>query len=325
MKTKIRLIVALAFIGASLGVYSQTLPAPSSTPIAIRATTPEQAGDEKAAAGEYAGAIALYQKQWISCAAGINEGNAETQATRERLAEKLGNTLTKYQKSPVLSDETELYALKGAAFVKNAKSPADYEKAVKEFQDAVNGAPWMFDYQFNLAVALKSAKQFKFALGYARVAKLLAQTDKDRHDALGLRAEIEAAGEMADSATLKVQQEKTAAEKAEAERLAKPDFSGQWVRGDNTYDFLVQSDGSVALQMSGFPLGQFIGGHGRISGRTIEGSLDKVFLPSIQNYTCPGKFHVVLSQDNQTINMTMEDHCEGFPVGQQSFELKRKL
>ena len=191
--------------------------------VAVRATTPEQAGDEKAAAGEYAGAIALYQKQWISCAAGINEGNAETQATRERLAEKLGNTLTKYQKSPVLSDETELYALKGAAFVKNAKSPADYEKAVKEFQDAVNGAPWMFDYQFNLAVALKSAGQFKTALGYAKVAKLLAQTDKDRHDALALRAEIEAAGEMAASSNAEAA--KQAEIKAKEQRI-----SGAWRR-----------------------------------------------------------------------------------------------
>ncbi len=194
-----------------------------SQPVVVRASTPEQAADEKLAAGEYAGAISLFKTQWISCAAGMNEGNADTQATRERLGEKMANAVAKMTSRPAISDETELHALKGAAFVKNAASAGDFEKAVKEFQDAVNGAPWMFDYQFNLAVSLKSAKQFKFALGYAKVAKLLAQTDKDRHDALALRAEIEAAGEMAASANADAA--KLAEIKAKEQRI-----SGAWRR-----------------------------------------------------------------------------------------------
>ena len=222
MKIKITLAIALTSLIASISNYAQTLPAPSTTPIKIVATSPEESGDKEMQNGKFDAAIASYRQQWASYAAGFAEGNVETQGARERLSEKMGKALSNLTKAPTISEETELHALKGAEFVKQAKAPADFEKAVKEFQDAVNGAPWMFDYHFNLAVALKSATKYKIALGYAKLAKLLAQNDKDRRDALGLRAEIEAAQEMADSAAAKARQEKAAAEKAEAERANSP-------------------------------------------------------------------------------------------------------
>lgn len=178
--------------------------------VPVTATSPEQSGDSKMASGDFAGAVKDYSQQWISWMAGKAEDDPETQKNRERLAEKLSKAIAKLSALPAVSDDTKLHAQKGAAFVKLAKSQAEFEKAVAEFQEAVNLAPWNYNYQFNLSVALKSAGHLKTALGFAKVAKLLAQNDNERDDAIALRAEIEAAGEIAVSAAANAAAEESA-------------------------------------------------------------------------------------------------------------------
>ncbi|MBK7392803.1 MAG: hypothetical protein IPI64_05795 [Chloracidobacterium sp.] len=164
---------------------------------AIKPTTPEQSGDENAAAGKYAAAIDQYKTAWLGWFIGRNEADADLRSAHERLAGKMGTTLAKMTSPPVPSEDADFHAQKGAAFVKLAKTPLDFLKAASQFQEAVNGAPWVFDYHFNLAVAYKSAGQFKDALYALSLAKLLTANEKDRRDANALRAEIEAAQEIA--------------------------------------------------------------------------------------------------------------------------------
>lgn len=212
MKITINLtILTLAFFAFATGVFAQAVP--SQTPIDVRGITTEQAGDEAIAAGNYAGAIFYFQIQvvWLNGRRGSND--AATLASRERFAGKMAVALSKMAKPPDIGENAEFHATKGAAFIKLAKTPADFAKAVTEFEDAVLYAPWVFDYHFNLAVAYKSARQFKFALNSVGLAKLLAVNDKDRRDANALRAEIEAAQEMAVS-------ENSEAEKGIASPLA---------------------------------------------------------------------------------------------------------
>ena len=256
MNLKEKLIVLLFVLLTALGAaYAQSLPQPTATPIAVRATTPEQSGDEKMAAGQYADAIFYYKTQWASFMVGRNEGDPDTLAARERLVGKMAAAVGKLDKAPAIPENAEFSGQKGTAFVKLAKTPADFARAVKEFQDAVNLAPWVFDYHFNLAVAYKSAEQFKLALNSLMLAKLLAPNDNERRDALKLRAEIEAAQEMAASSNAEA--EKEAAAKAasntpqarEAALLKKVEGAKFFVRHDlggiGSYDEILEISGGM--------------------------------------------------------------------------------
>ena len=179
------------------GIFGQnTLPSPSMTPIPVRGLPPEEWGDEAFAAGKYETAISNYRQQWVSWAAGYSEGNAETQTHRERLAGKMSKALAKLSKPPVVPDGAVLHGKKGAVFLGKAETLAEGKKAIAEYQDAVNAAPWVFEYQYGLALALAGNRQYKIAINYTNIARMLAQNDKDRQSALKLQGEIEAEIEM---------------------------------------------------------------------------------------------------------------------------------
>ena len=108
----------------------------------------------------------------------------------------MGKVLSKMTKPPEIPDGAVLHGQKGASFVEKAESLAEGRKAIAEYQDAVNSAPWVFEYQYGLALALGSNRQYKTALNYVRIAKILAQNDKDRQSAIKLQARIEAEIEM---------------------------------------------------------------------------------------------------------------------------------
>lgn len=203
MKTKLGLsvVVTMCFVMllACSSVFGQkALPTPSATPIAVRGMPPEEWGDEEFAKGEYDSAMFSYRLQWASWGAGTNEAVAETQSNRERLVGKMSKVLAKLSKPPTIPDNAVLHGQKAASFLDKAESMADARKAVAEYQEAVNSAPWVFEYQYGLSLALAVTDQFKTALNYAHIAKILSQTDTDRQSALKLQAKIEAEIEMPD-------------------------------------------------------------------------------------------------------------------------------
>lgn len=190
MKSTSRLIIFI-IIALTAGAYAQAQQSP--TPAVIRPMTVEESGDEKMARGRYESALSDYGMGVFSSDA----NSSDTQAYPERLVGKIVAIIAKMPKPPAIPEKAEFHARKGAAFIKLAKSPADFAKSVMEFRSAIGLAPWVFDYYFNLAVAYKLAGQFKAALNSLNLAKLLAPSEKDRRDVNGLRAEIEAAQEMA--------------------------------------------------------------------------------------------------------------------------------
>lgn len=176
-------------------------------PIRVRAMG-EELGDEALAAANYYSALDNYRVTW----AGL-QSSADSPARQLRLEALAAKMAKASVKGDAPSTETsEFHSQKGQAFFKLAKSPADFEKAVQEFEMAVSGpsiggpgakiysvvggAPWVFEYHFNLATAYKSAGQLNKALGSSKIATILALSDKDRRDALALRAQIEAAIEI---------------------------------------------------------------------------------------------------------------------------------
>jgi tetratricopeptide (TPR) repeat protein len=116
-------------------------------------------------------------------------------------ARKLADLAKRLDPLPATPEDAEFHNLKGAAFVKLAKSVADFERAAKEFQSASALAPWRSEYHYNQAVCLRSAEQYGRALTAVRFAQILARDDGERREALALRAEVEAAQERAGAQT----------------------------------------------------------------------------------------------------------------------------
>lgn len=59
-----------------------------------------------------------------------------------------------------ISDEAKRYFDRGVAAVELAKSPADYQSAIKEFQQAINLAPGWPDVYYNLGLVQEKAEKY---------------------------------------------------------------------------------------------------------------------------------------------------------------------
>jgi tetratricopeptide (TPR) repeat protein len=193
------LIIAISIFAFTLGAYAQAEPkaVPAATPIVIMS--------EEGWCNKFYNE-GKYDEAWPHCAGsfgsllytfGKTENRVSLQANQESRIERLAVILSKLSKTPTIPDDAVLHAQKGIGFTQAAKSPADFAKAIKEFQYALNSAPWVFDYYFNLASVFNAAGQFKDALNILALAKILAANDEDRKDVISLRAKIEVAQEMA--------------------------------------------------------------------------------------------------------------------------------
>jgi tetratricopeptide (TPR) repeat protein len=59
-----------------------------------------------------------------------------------------------------ISDEAKRYFDRGVAAVEMAKSPADYQSAIKEFEQAINLAPGWPDVYYNLGLVQEKAEKY---------------------------------------------------------------------------------------------------------------------------------------------------------------------
>ncbi len=183
---------------------------------ANKPTTPEQSGDENTAAGKFVEALSDYTKTYDKILI-TYDSTGSREAEMVRVCEKIAAVLKKLGTAPPIPDDAEFHAQKGLAFFKLAKTPADFMKAQNEFTIATTLAAWVFDYHYNLAIARKGYSDFAGAISSVKLAKIVAQNEKDRRDANALRAEIEAAQEM--TASSKAESEK---QSRTAERLSWP-------------------------------------------------------------------------------------------------------
>lgn len=96
-------------------------------------------------------------------------------ALRERII-KLGAEI---KPAPAVPEETERRMARGSAAFKAAISTAEYQDAVKEFEEAVLAAPWYGDAYFNLGVAQDKAGEFDAALRSLKLAQLASPDSKE--------------------------------------------------------------------------------------------------------------------------------------------------
>lgn len=80
---------------------------------------------------------------------------------------------------PVPNEEAERRMARGAAAVADAKSPADYLAAAKEFEEATLVAPWWGDAYYNLGVAYDKGGKPVQALAALKLATLADPSSKD--------------------------------------------------------------------------------------------------------------------------------------------------
>lgn len=94
-------------------------------------------------------------------------------------------------KAQNVSEEAKRYFARGVAAVEMAKSPSDYESAIKEFGQAVNLAPNWPDVYYNLGLVQEKAEKYGDAVISLRQYLKLAPTAADLEEVKALIAKNE--------------------------------------------------------------------------------------------------------------------------------------
>lgn len=97
----------------------------------------------------------------------------------DTLREKIIKLAQGLKPAPAVPDEAERRMVRGTAAFKGAKSVADYQDAVKEFEQATLAAPWYGDAYFNLGVAQDKAENYEAALRSLKFAQLVLPDNKE--------------------------------------------------------------------------------------------------------------------------------------------------
>lgn len=95
------------------------------------------------------------------------------------LREKVINLALKLKPAPVAPEEAERRMMRGTAAFKGAKSAADYQNAVNEFEQATLAAPWYGEAYLNLGMAQDKAENYDASLRSLKLAQLALADNKD--------------------------------------------------------------------------------------------------------------------------------------------------
>ena len=99
--------------------------------------------------------------------------------TDNALREKIIKLAQAGKPAPAIPDDVQRRMARGRAAFMGAKSAADYQDAVKEFEQATLAAPWYADAYFNLGVAQDKAENYDASLRNLKFALLAAPDSKD--------------------------------------------------------------------------------------------------------------------------------------------------
>lgn len=87
----------------------------------------------------------------------------QTNPGDQSLRAKIINLVQTIKPEPAIPQEAKDHAVRAQYAFKDAKRQADYAEAIKEYEAAVELAPWVTDYYFNLGVAQERAGQLPHA------------------------------------------------------------------------------------------------------------------------------------------------------------------
>lgn len=111
-------------------------------------------------AAEQAGRLREALTHYVAALQSVSEGGADDQ----RLREAIIKLVQKLSPPPAMPEDAKRYSIRGQIAIKEAKSPADFEEAAKEFGKALRVAPWWADGYINHGVSLEKAGKYNEAI-----------------------------------------------------------------------------------------------------------------------------------------------------------------
>lgn len=160
------------------------------------------------------------------------------------LRERIIKLATSMKPAPAIPDEAERRMARGTLAFKGAKSVAEYQDAIKEFELAVAAAPWFTDAYFNLGVAQDKAEKYADALQSLKFALISSPDSKDIKARL---YEVEYRSDKVTAAAAKAKQDVDDARRRadEARRLAAEREANKHLWAQNLVQELQRKYGTV--------------------------------------------------------------------------------
>ena len=119
-------------------------------------------GDTRLADADSSEMITLLQD---AAAKQVQAVQAAAQAAQaEQAAEDNIKRILQSGKTPAIPEEARRHYVMGSTALKEASSPSDFDEAIRQFQQAVELAPWWADAYYNLGVALNARKRYADAI-----------------------------------------------------------------------------------------------------------------------------------------------------------------
>ncbi len=174
-------------------------------------------------------------------------------ATDNALREKIIKLAAEMKPPPAIPEEAERRMARGAAAFKGAKSVVDYGDAIKEFQAAVDAAPWYGDAYFNLGVTQDKAEKYSDALQNLKFALMASPGNKD---VKSLLYEVEYRNDKVVAAAAKAKQEADDARRQanEARLQAEQREANKHVWAQNLMQWLKSNYGNALQKYQGCSL-----------------------------------------------------------------------
>lgn len=191
------------------------------------------------------------------------------------LREKIIKLAQELKPAPAVPEEARRYRARGITAFETAKSTEDFKRAVPEFQNAANVAPWWSDAYFNLAMVQEKIGDLKGAIASYR---LYLAADPNAKDAESIRTQtykLEFMAEQKDKEDKVLAEQKAKGKEARAreemskrQRQAWAEGIVQWLRqnyaGREVHYWYKQSDPAME--------GGILNGIGRRFSYSIGGS-----------------------------------------------------
>ncbi len=208
------------------------------------------------------------------------------------LREKIIKLAATMKPAPAIPEESERRMARGVAAFEGAKSVADYQDAIKEFQAAVDAAPWYGDAYFKLGFTQDKAEKYAEALQSLKWAQMAAP---DAKNIKTLIYEVEFRNEKYNSPEAKAAKAKTDAEAAEKDR---PTVVGHWVLAFFEFEVVRRGDAYILT-------GEKIFRQPNQSWRAVDVSIDAqhIRLTAIQSAcsACTAKYDLTLSSSGNEL------------------------
>lgn len=176
-------------------------------------------------AAEQAGRLREALTHYVAALQSVSEGSADDQ----RLRETIIKLVQKLSPPPAVPEEARRYSVRGQIAIKEAKSPADFDEAAKEFGKALRVAPWWADGYVNHGVALEKAGKYTEAIHslkfYLLAAPAAPDADKIKEQIYALEYRQERAGK---EAIAKREEQERKRREDEAKASAPARLAGTW-------------------------------------------------------------------------------------------------